>query len=240
MVTTRCLPATSTIEDDIEEDEESINLYNNNNSYYQNTNNNNSNIKYSSATTEYSKNRTTTRSWPVIYNNSCRQPLHSYQQYDYETFIELNNKNNNNTSDYQLTTGTTNTKPNTFENQLSPNNNINNNNIDFDLQNSYNSKRSHNNIHRMPIPTQTQTSCVAPPPVLYLLFTLVITSSASAMLCAAIMTDHWEHVTWDKFSLDRLSNSTGTDMKWLLDGKVARLPLTGKSHTHKCVWCKVH
>lgn len=42
------------------------------------------------------------------------------------------------------------------------------------------------------------------------------------MLCAAIMTDHWEEVTWDKDTLDALANSS-VRLHWLLDNTVARV-----------------
>lgn len=42
------------------------------------------------------------------------------------------------------------------------------------------------------------------------------------MLCAAIMTDHWEEVTWNKNDLEILANST-VRLQWLLDNKVARV-----------------
>lgn len=42
------------------------------------------------------------------------------------------------------------------------------------------------------------------------------------MLCAAIMTDHWEEVTWDKDTLENLANST-LRLQWLLDNTVARV-----------------
>ncbi|EDV92895.1 AF4/FMR2 family member lilli [Drosophila grimshawi] len=65
--------------------------------------------------------------------------------------------------------------------------------------------------------------CMGPPPVLFLFVTLLMTTSATAMLCAAIMTDHWEHVTWDRNSLDRYSNRSGLHLEWLLDEQVAML-----------------
>ncbi|XP_001999436.3 uncharacterized protein LOC6573353 [Drosophila mojavensis] len=65
--------------------------------------------------------------------------------------------------------------------------------------------------------------CMGPPPVLFLFVTLLMTTSATAMLCAAIMTDHWEHVTWDRTSLDRYSNRSGLHLEWLLDEQVAML-----------------
>lgn len=42
------------------------------------------------------------------------------------------------------------------------------------------------------------------------------------MLCAAIMTDHWEEVTWDRDNLEMLANST-VRLQWLLDSTVARI-----------------
>lgn len=42
------------------------------------------------------------------------------------------------------------------------------------------------------------------------------------MLCAAIMTDHWEEVTWDRDSLENLANGS-VRLQWLLDGAVAKL-----------------
>ncbi|KAH8369162.1 hypothetical protein KR009_002883 [Drosophila setifemur] len=67
------------------------------------------------------------------------------------------------------------------------------------------------------------TCCMGPPPVLFLFVTLLMTTSATAMLCAAIMTDHWEHVTWDRNSLDRYTNKSGMHLEWLLDDQVAML-----------------
>ncbi|KAG8257908.1 hypothetical protein J6590_039446 [Homalodisca vitripennis] len=45
--------------------------------------------------------------------------------------------------------------------------------------------------------TDTQQYSIHPS-VLFLLGTLLLTSCATAMLCAAIMTDHWEYVTWNQ------------------------------------------
>jgi hypothetical protein len=82
---------------------------------------------------------------------------------------------------------------------------------------------------------QTQTSgfCNAPPTVIFLLLTLLMTTSATAMLCAAIMTDHWENVTWDVDSLDHIVNQSTpskitSKLEILLNGKVARLPFKGE------------
>uniref|UniRef100_A0A1S4HAQ7 Uncharacterized protein n=1 Tax=Anopheles gambiae TaxID=7165 RepID=A0A1S4HAQ7_ANOGA len=77
-------------------------------------------------------------------------------------------------------------------------------------------------------PSGNGTCCSIPPPIMFLFLTLLMTSSATAMLCAAIMTDHWEHVSWDRNSLDRISNETAIELHWYLDGRAAKIPLKGK------------
>lgn len=86
-----------------------------------------------------------------------------------------------------------------------------------------------NNQNIMQTQTQTSGACSTPPPVVFLLVTLVMTSSATAILCASIMTDHWEHVTWNKENLEKWVNiSHNYKLEWLLDRKVARIALNGK------------
>lgn len=65
-------------------------------------------------------------------------------------------------------------------------------------------------------------NCSVHPSVFFLLGTLVLTTCASGMLCAAIMTDHWEEVTWDRITLDSRANSS-LRLRWLLDGVVAKV-----------------
>lgn len=81
--------------------------------------------------------------------------------------------------------------------------------------------------------------CVGPPPVLFLFVTLLMTTSATAMLCAAIMTDHWEHVTWDRNSLDRYTNRSNMQLEWMLDDKVAMLKpdKKGRNEIAQIVYC---
>lgn len=43
------------------------------------------------------------------------------------------------------------------------------------------------------------------------------------MLCAAIMTEHWEHVVWEHAALAALANASNTAIQWLLDEKVAKV-----------------
>ncbi|XP_066258437.1 uncharacterized protein [Euwallacea similis] len=52
--------------------------------------------------------------------------------------------------------------------------------------------------------------------------TLVLTTCATGMLCAAIMTDHWEEVTWDMDQLEVLANGS-VRLQWLLDRTVTRV-----------------
>lgn len=159
----------------------------------------------------YSHNPNTTRSWPVIYRNP--------QQYDYETLYVLNN-NNNCSSTEELS----------YDKYLDTN--------------IYERARSQSVFHSYKMQAQTQTPatatsdndrvtsgcckiCSAPTPVIFLFVTLLMTTSATAMLCAAIMTDHWEHVTWDRASLDKMTNDSTHTLQWFLDGRVAKLPLKG-------------
>lgn len=66
---------------------------------------------------------------------------------------------------------------------------------------------------------ETGWNCSVHPSVFFLLGTLVLTTCATGMLCGAIMTDHWEEVTWDRSQLSKMANGT-VRLKWLLDGKV--------------------
>ncbi|CAG9093801.1 unnamed protein product [Plutella xylostella] len=60
-------------------------------------------------------------------------------------------------------------------------------------------------------------------------------SCSTALLCAAIMTEHWEHVGWERAALAARANATGTRLQWLLDEKVAKVPkyryLSGQGST---------
>lgn len=76
---------------------------------------------------------------------------------------------------------------------------------------------------------QTSGQCGVQPSVVFLLVTLLVTSAATAMLCAAIMTDHWEYITWDRGKLEiiakHISNHTANsrhhfELEWLLDAQV--------------------
>ncbi|KAK9888278.1 hypothetical protein WA026_000541 [Henosepilachna vigintioctopunctata] len=65
-------------------------------------------------------------------------------------------------------------------------------------------------------------NCSVHPSVFFLLGTLLLTMCATGMLCGAIMTDHWEEVTWDRYALEELANST-LRIQWFLDSTVAKV-----------------
>lgn len=68
----------------------------------------------------------------------------------------------------------------------------------------------------------TGWNCNVHPSVFFLLGTLVLTTCATGMLCGAIMTDHWEEVSWDKMEVSNLTNNT-VRVQWLLDGKIGKV-----------------
>ncbi|XP_014213014.1 uncharacterized protein LOC106642686 [Copidosoma floridanum] len=57
------------------------------------------------------------------------------------------------------------------------------------------------------------------PRLVFLFATLSLTCAATGLLCAAIMSDHWEELYWDKEALKRSNISP----MWYLDGKVGHL-----------------
>ncbi|KAK0161777.1 hypothetical protein PV327_008192 [Microctonus hyperodae] len=67
------------------------------------------------------------------------------------------------------------------------------------------------------------------PRLVFLLGTLTLTLAATALLCAAIMSDHWEEVTWDREMLNKANISP----TWYLDGRVAMLVNPSADHTQR-------
>ncbi|XP_024884388.1 uncharacterized protein LOC112462702 [Temnothorax curvispinosus] len=55
--------------------------------------------------------------------------------------------------------------------------------------------------------------------LVFLFVTLVLTVAATGLLCSAIMSDHWEEISWDKEDLTRAN----VNLTWYLNGQVARL-----------------
>ncbi|XP_045772222.1 uncharacterized protein LOC123872120 isoform X3 [Maniola jurtina] len=70
---------------------------------------------------------------------------------------------------------------------------------------------------------QPECECGVHPSVFYLLATLLLTSCSTAMLCAAIMTEHWEHVSWERAALAALANASNMALNWMLDEKVVKI-----------------
>ncbi|KAG7178174.1 hypothetical protein Hamer_G003962 [Homarus americanus] len=65
----------------------------------------------------------------------------------------------------------------------------------------------------------------AHPACLFLALTLLITGAATAILCSAILTNHWEVITFDKTRVASIAakhNATHT-LTWLWNGKVGKV-----------------
>lgn len=69
--------------------------------------------------------------------------------------------------------------------------------------------------------TPNRTCCMATPPIIFLFVTLLVTTGTTALLCGAIMSDHWENVTWDRMLLEKLTHNTTNVLEWQLDGRAA-------------------
>lgn len=190
-----------------------------------------------STESHYTRNRSTTRSWPVIYRNNSISTTQNYlepptqiaskteqlltksehkrkssHQYDFDQIFGLNNAN------YQQYLATVARKASTCEPGYDKSPSL------YDMQNL---------TQEDPSQTRTRNFCSAPPTVIFLLLTLLMTTTATSMLCAAIMTDHWENVIWDKDALTNIVNQSESSkvtnqLEFLLDGKVARLPFKGE------------
>lgn len=78
------------------------------------------------------------------------------------------------------------------------------------------------------ITNSNSNTCTTPPPVIFLLVTLLMTICATTMMCIAVMTDHWETITWDREFLLRLNNGTTHTLHWHLNDRIARLPIKRK------------
>lgn len=144
-------------------------------------------------------NKTTTRSWPVI----CRQPK-PYDEEDYETVFALNN---NHTSNEDLASchkyfGAADVQP-----------------ID-----SLHVKQLKSKMQSRASQTTLNVSTCATRPVAFMFITLMMTLSATAMLCAAVMTDHWENIRWDRNAIEaKINNSTFDKLYWYFNGRVAKI-----------------
>lgn len=91
----------------------------------------------------------------------------------------------------------------------------------LDAATSYTQRKMHAQTE-----TPNRTCCMATRPVIYLFVTLLVTTGTTALLCGAIMSDHWEQVTWDRTALERLTHNTSNSLQWQLDGRVAAVTVS--------------
>lgn len=145
-----------------------------------------------SSETSYTRNRSTTRSWPVIYRNNSLPSQHnnflepnqanytkteqlqtrselkrkSTHQYDFDQIFGLNNAN--------------------YQQYLASHRKSSNFECGYDKSPSIYDMQHHN--QESPEQTQTSGFCNTPPTVIFLLITLIMTTSATSMLCAAFLT----------------------------------------------------
>lgn len=72
-------------------------------------------------------------------------------------------------------------------------------------------------------------NCTLKPNIVFLMVTLLVTATATAILCASIMTQNWEYVTWDTHKLRALEKevmvNTSSEinmygLEWLFDDQV--------------------
>lgn len=183
--------------------------------------------------TNHSNKRKATRSWPVIYDSDS-QNWRKSPQYDIPT-------------DTSYTSTFENTNQKYHHNFLIGSDGIDfyygdPNQLDTNHNPVSNTSTMNNSNSGIQAPIQTQLphySCNASPnPVAILFLTLLMTSSATALLCAAIMTNYWEYVRWDVTALEKLVNKSQhiNKIEWMLDGRVARIPIaqtTERHHVHK-------
>ncbi|KAL7033551.1 hypothetical protein ACKWTF_007639 [Chironomus riparius] len=93
--------------------------------------------------------------------------------------------------------------------------------------------------------TQINGFCNTPPIIIFLLITLIMTTSATSMLCAAFLTDHWENILWDNSALIDIINRTESQTfsnkyEFLLDEKVVRLPLKSNPENGGVFFVSMH
>lgn len=103
------------------------------------------------------------------------------------------------------------------------------NTYDQDSDHSLNGSTSHSR-QKMHAQTETpnRTCCMAPRPVIFLFVTLLVTTGTTALLCSAIMSDHWEKLTWDKAILEKITHNTSCSLQWQLDGRAAVVTVDSK------------
>lgn len=185
----------------------------------------------------YCKSRKTTRSWPVIYDSSNSRRSLQYDSttetlnsFDQQPQQQLNfcYYPEEYTSNFNFTNAGRTTTSSNCSGQWDK----------IEKLDTIVTDDNHNTIqHSMTtsVSEQNQTqlgssSCsLSPNPIAILFLTLLLTSGATAVLCAAMMTNNWELVRWDADLLQKLANESQPDpitLEWMLDNRVSRIPLS--------------
>ncbi|XP_066972913.1 uncharacterized protein [Macrobrachium rosenbergii] len=75
----------------------------------------------------------------------------------------------------------------------------------------------------------------AHPACLFLALTLLVTAAATVILCTAILTNHWELISFDREAVEAIAakfNDTHT-LEWLWDGKVGKVNIELRSRVRR-------
>lgn len=185
--------------------------------------------------------RNTTHSWPVIYNSQgARQSWIKSPQNDFDAaalyFSQQPDALTHYFDEHPLEQPLQGTSKNYHQFFLGTDgidyysgdpNVIDDNHNTINDDNSMSNRETQNNIYQTQLPPNVCTT--SPNPVVILFLTLLMTTGATAMLCAGIMTSQWEFVRWDMKALKKIANESAhtKNIEWLLDGKVARIPIRG-------------
>jgi hypothetical protein len=183
----------------------------------------------------YARNRSTTRSWPVIYRNNSLHNNYLEPNPTKTEQLQSRNEQHKRKSTHQYDFDQINAN---YQQYLASHRKSSNFDTStcydkspsiYDMQ-QYNSSTASNNQSSSER-AQNGNFCNVPPTIALLFVTLIMTTSATSMLCAAFLTDHWENLYWDRDALINIVNQTELSSKvtnrleFLIDEKVARLPL---------------
>jgi hypothetical protein len=192
----------------------------------------------------YARNRSTTRSWPVIYRNNSLHSNYLEPNSTKTEQLQSRNEQHKRKSTHQYDFDVINANYHQYLASHRKSSNFDTSTCYdkspsiYDMQ-QYNSAA--NNSQNSSERAQNGSFCNIPPTIALLLVTLIMTTSATSMLCAAFLTDHWENLYWDRDALINIVNQTEVSTKatnrleFLIDGKVARLPLRSGKGGGECL-----
>lgn len=189
--------------------------------------------------------RKTTHSWPVIHNSDRQGTRNTWlksPQYEFDAGLFLSQQPET-TPNYSLDQQTTSKPTTTYQqfflgadgidyyygdpNAIDDNHNTISNGSSMNDSNPR--ETTQNSIYQTQL-SSPNICTTSPNPVVILFLTLLMTTGATAMLCAGIMTSQWEFVRWDMKILKKLTNESAhtKNIEWMLNGKVARIPIKGE------------